>query len=188
MKQSSRKYIQIRHWDYWWEVYSCGRDWAGPQGVEFSLTDDEDGEELFFHFDFYNLPGLRELLRQGELIQADDSEYPAFLRQAQELERGEREYFIGGLYYRHFTPSLAFCNQPLMPERTLLDLQAPVASPYYAVLFLAEERPLTPEVLTGWMTQLSYPLFGRTFSAVMAHPPTRAEALEQWKHQAADEI
>ena len=104
------------------------------------------------------------------------------------MEQGERRYFIGGLYYRPFTPDLAFCNQPLMPERTLLDLQAPVASPYYAVVFLAEERPLTPEVLAGWMTQLSCPLFGRTFSAVMAHTPTKEEALEQWKDQAADEI
>ncbi len=188
MKQSSQKYIQIRHWDYWWEVYSCGRDWAGPQGAEFSLTDDEDGEKLFFHFDFYNLPGLREILRQEELIQADSSDYPAFLRQVRELEQGERRYFIGGLYYRPFTPDLAFCNQPLTPERTLLDLRAPVASPYYAVVLLAEERPLTPEVLASWMTQLSCPLFGRTFSAVMAHTPAREEALEQWKDQAADEI
>ena len=130
MKQSSQKYIQIRHWDYWWEVYSCGRDWAGPQGAEFSLTDGRGGEAPFFHLDLYNLSGLADIIREETFFEAGDPEYPRFVRRAESLQKGEADYFVGALYYHQFTPDLAFCNQPL-----------------------------TPEVLNHWLTKLSTPLF-----------------------------
>ena len=43
-----QKYIHIRHWNYWWEVYGCGVVLpAGPHAAEFSLTDDEAGMRCF---------------------------------------------------------------------------------------------------------------------------------------------
>ena len=177
MEQQALKYLQIRHWNYWWGVYQCGTSTpACPNAVEFALTDDKAGSVPFFHFDFYTLPGLREILRDSSFMEPEDPDYPAFLHKTEDLQLGKIPYFIGGLYYRHFTPDLAFCNQPLSSKHTLLDLRAPSASPNYAVLFLSEVRPLIPEVLTTWMTRLSGALFGSPFSAAIARTPTREEA------------
>lgn len=156
---------------------------ACPNAVEFALTDDKAGSVPFFHFDFYTLPGLREILRDSSFMEPEDPDYPAFLHKTEDLQLGKIPYFIGGLYYRHFTPDLAFCNQPLSSKHTLLDLRAPSASPNYAVLFLSEVRPLIPEVLTTWMTRLSGALFGSPFSAAIARTPTREEAQAHWEKE-----
>lgn len=172
------KYIQIRHWEYWWDVYGCGEpNDPLPHAVEFSLTDDEAGSAPFFHFDLYNLPGLQALLREGTFLPPDHPDHPGFLRRAEALERGASNYFIGALYYRDFTPDLDLCGLPAEKGISLLDLRSPPSSPYYAAVFLAEERPLTPEVLTCWTARLSLPLFGWAFACRIAHAPTRAEAL-----------
>ena len=175
MKQRT-KYIHIRHWDYWRSLYLRPTN-AAPSGVEFSLTDDRDGQSLFFHFDLYNLTGLQDAIGEEEFSGAAASGRSALARRAEALRRGEAEYFLGGLYYRSFAPDLAFCNQPLSPTHTLLDLRAPSAAPYYAVLFLAETRPLTPQILACWMTRLSRPLFGQAFSCAVVNVPSREEAL-----------
>lgn len=52
------KYLHIHDWNYWWGYYRCGKDWDTFNGAEFSLTEDEAGENSFFHFDFYNLPAV----------------------------------------------------------------------------------------------------------------------------------
>lgn len=184
-----RKYIQIRHWDYWWDVYQC-RDSRNSslKGVEFSLTDDREGERLFFHFDFYNLPGLQDLLQEEEFIEADHPDYPALLQRMESLKQGEQEYCIGGLYYQDFIPDLTFCNQPLTSGHTLLDLKAPLSSPYYAVLFLAEERPLSPGILVEWLTRLSRPFFGQSFSFEISHAPARTQAWESWQQETVQEF
>lgn len=184
MEQQALKYLQIRHWNYWWNVYQCGTSIpACPNAVEFALTDDRAGSVPFFHFDFYTLPGLWEILREGSFLTPEDPDYPAFLRKAEDLQLGKIPYFIGGLYYRNFTPYLDFCNQSLSATHTLLDLRAPAVSPNYAVLFLSEVRPLIPEVLTTWMNRLSGTLFGSTFSTAIARTPTREEALAHWKKE-----
>lgn len=186
MEQQALKYLQVRHWDYWWSVYQCSSPSpACPSSVEFALTDDRAGTTPFFHFDFYTIPGLREMLRDGSFMEPQDPEFPTFLHKAEDLQVGRISYFIGGLYYRHFTPDLMFCNQPLSEKHTLLDLRAPSAAPNYAVLFLSEVRPLVPEVLAAWMTRLSSALFGHAFSVEIARAPTREEAMARWKQEAA---
>lgn len=55
--------------------------------------------------------------------------------------------------------------------------------PYYGVVFLREERPLGPEVLTQWVEKLSQPLFGQPFSCVLAQMPTRRETMEQFEEE-----
>ena len=177
-----QKYIHIRHWNYWWEVYGCGT--AVPDGlraVEFSLTDDEAGNVTFFHFEFYNLAGLREALWAGDLLASDDPSHTLFLQRAEDLALGKADFFVGALYYPDFTPDLAFCTQPLTTELGLLDLKAPAAAPYYAAVFLSEVRPLMPELLETWTARLSQVLFGRSFTARVACIPTRQEALTSWE-------
>lgn len=79
MEQQALKYLQIRHWNYWWGVYQCGTSTpACPNAVEFALTDDKAGSVPFFHFDFYTLPGLREILRDSSFMEPEDPDYPAF--------------------------------------------------------------------------------------------------------------
>ena len=56
-------------------------------------------------------------------------------------------------------------------------------APYYGVIFLREERPLTPEVLTHWAETLSQPLFGQPFSCTLAQVPSRQEAMEQFENE-----
>ena len=186
MERDCLKYIQIRHWDYWWGVYQLGKKALNqPNAAEFSVTDAGDEDPRFFHFDFYNLSGLQEAIRDEEYIDPDDPDYPSFLYRTEALKQGSMEYFIGGLYYREFAPDLAFCNQPLTPGHTLLDLRAPAAAPCYAVLFLGEKRPLTPEILSAWMTRLSRPLFGRAYAFKIANVPTREEALASWREEAS---
>ena len=57
------------------------------------------------------------------------------------------------------------------------------APPYYGVIFLREERPLTPEVLTHWAETLSQPLFGQPFSCTLAQVPSRQEAMERLENE-----
>lgn len=83
MEQQALKYLQIRHWNYWWNVYQCGTSIpACPNAVEFALTDDRAGSVPFFHFGFYTLPGLWEILREGSFLTPEDPDYPAISSQS----------------------------------------------------------------------------------------------------------
>lgn len=166
------KYIQIRHWDYWWYVYGI-IDRKNLSFVEFSITEDENGEQLFFHLDLYT---LAELEHPEEFIEADSPEYLFFLNQANCLWHGKMDYFIGGLYYRDYTPSLKQCNQFLRMGQSIFDVKAPQESPYYAVIFLRETKPLMPPLLICWLEKLSVPLFQQTLQFEIANIPSEAEA------------
>ena len=146
----SKKYLHIHDWNYWWGYYRCGKDWEPFHGAEFSLTEDEAGETSFFHFDFYNLPVLRQMIRDGEFVEPDSPDHPSFLEQAERLKNGEQDWFVGALYYPHFSPETRFCNASVRSGVPLTQLLSPSVPPYYGVIFLREERPLTPEVLTHW--------------------------------------
>ena len=174
------KYLRIYDWNYWWGVYRCGGGWKPPDGAEFSITEDEAGENRFFHFDFYNLAALEETLRERDFLEPDSPDCPAFLENAQRLQRGEQEFFLGALYYPNYTPDLESCSRDRAP---LLRRLSPPVPPYYGVVFLREERPLEPEVLRQWVEKLSRPLFGEAFSCVLAHVPTRQETLEQFREE-----
>lgn len=52
MSERPEKYLHIHDWNYWWGVYQCDEGWDTPLAAEFSLTNDELGEDLFFQFDF----------------------------------------------------------------------------------------------------------------------------------------
>lgn len=175
---TNKKYLHIHDWNYWWGYYRCGEGWDPFNGAEFSLTEDEAGEDRFFHFDFYNLPALNETIREQEFIEPDSPDYPAFLENIRQLRAGERDYFLGALYYPNDRQDLAACSQSDIP---LLERRSTPVPPYYGVVFLREERPLSPEVLTQWVETLSRPLFGQPFSCVLAQVPTFQEAMKQFE-------
>ncbi len=183
MCQGPVKYIQVDYWNYWWCAYSIEEDFSPPHWVECTLSDDASGSMPFFHFDLYSLHELRHMIQEQDFMPPDHPDYPAFLRRAEELEQEKAEFFIGALYYGNFTPGLSFCNQPLPPGGTLLSLQSPPLPPRYAVIFLSEERPLTPEILTQWLTRLARPLFGQDFSCLLPRVPTREEAAASWQDE-----
>lgn len=174
------KYIRVRHWDYWWLAYHMLKGYE-PQCVELSLTYDVKGKEIFFHFDFYNLPALQSLIDEDEYMEPESPDYPVFLDKVEAMKKGELEYFVGALYYEHFSPSLSFCNQPLTEGKTIFDAKAPAAVPYYAVIFLREEQPLMPEILQSWIERLVQPFFGQPFALEFADVPTREQAETSYK-------
>ena len=157
----SKKYLHIHDWNYWWGYYRCGKDWEPFHAAEFSLSEDEAGEAPFFHFDFHNLPALHQTIRDGEFVEPDNPDHPHFLEQTRRLRSGAS--------VRSGVP--------------LTQLLSPSVPPYYGVIFLREERPLTPEVLTHWAETLSQPLFGQPFSCTLAQVPSRQEAMERLENE-----
>ena len=117
--QTKTKYIHIRHWDYWWATYQL-LEQDKPDSVEFSITNDKEGEDLFFHFDFYNLPALQNMMDADEYMERENPDYPVFEQKVEALKTGKLDYFVGSLYYPAFFPRLEFCNQPFAGERRFL--------------------------------------------------------------------
>ena len=75
---------------------------------------------------------------------------------------------------------------PVISSRSgvpLTQLLSPSVPPCYGVIFLREERPLTPEVLTHWAETLSQPLFGQPISCTLTQVPSRQEAMEQFENE-----
>ena len=108
------------------------------------------------------------MIRDGEFVEPDSPDHPGFLEQAERLKNGEQDWFVGALYYPLFSPEMHFCNASVRSGVPLTKLLSPSVPPYYGVIFLREERPLTPEVLTRWVETLSRPLFGKQFSCTLA--------------------
>lgn len=175
-KPVGKKYIQIRHWDYWWCVYGCVD--APVSGAEFSITDDKAGNELYFHLDLYTLPALREYIISGEFIEKDDKNFPYFQKCADQLLSGSIDYFVGGLYYRDDTFDLARYNQFWQEKKTVFSVKSPERVPYYAALFICEEEDLLPDRLVDWMQRLSPSLFHESFYYEIADMPSYERAAE----------
>ena len=97
--------------------------------------------------------------------------------------RCDQDWFIGALYYPLFSPEMHFCNASVRSGVPLTQLLSPSVPPYYGVIFLREEHPLTPEVLMHWVETLSQPLFGQPFSCTLAQVPSRQEAMEQFENE-----
>ena len=57
------------------------------------------------------------------------------------------------------------------------------AAPYYAVVFLWEDRPLTPEVLISWVERLAPALLGKTLSCRLGWSPSRETALKSYQEE-----
>ena len=186
MGYNTNVYLQIRDWNYWWNVYQFGgAEPSVPQGAEFSLTFDEDGEEFYFAFDFYNLSALRQFCSDESeaFVEPDHPDRPLFLDLAGQLSVGKRDFFIGALYYDPPASSLTFCSRPLSGRETLFDRKSLPAAPYYAAAFLREDRPLTPEVLISWVERLAPVLLGKTLRCRLGWSPSREAALTSYEEE-----
>lgn len=156
----NRRYLQIRHWDYWYRIYGIGEfDNTSAGCVEFSITNDSIGDDFFFHFDFINLPALEEMIVENEYMEKDHPDFPDFHRKCVELRNGDIEYFIGALYYKDYHPTIKECNQRLMESQTIMDVESPPLKPHYAVVFIRESRSFKPEILVDWVKRISDSLF-----------------------------
>ena len=178
---NSEKYLHIHDWNYWWCVYHCADGWEDPDAAEFYLTEDAAGEKFFFHFDFYNLAALDQIIQDREFVEPESPDYSDFLKQAERLRNGEQNWFVGALYYPRFLPDLAFCNASGRRGIPMTQLLSPSVPPNYGVIFLREERHLSPKILTMWVERLSPPLFGTPFSCTLADVPTRQMAIESFE-------
>ena len=98
-------------------------------------TEDEAGEASFFYFDFYNLPALHQTIRDGEFVEPDSPDHPSFLEQAERLKNGEQDWFVGALYYPHFSPA------------TLLNGEMPTVKPRPSAMGSCKAISLTLNVL-----------------------------------------
>lgn len=174
------RYLQIRHWDYWWGVYGYT---DAPASVELSITEDRDGEQFYFHLDIDTLPALEELRKPGEFMDELAPSYPYFQRKAEELLQGRIDYFVGALYYKDYMPDIAECNQYQQTEKGIFSVKSPERVPYYANIFICEKKPLLPALLAEWMESLSPSLFCQYFSYEIANVPSREEAAKSYAEE-----
>ena len=175
------KYIHIRHHDYWWGVYNIGNLKSGDiSGVEFSLSNDLGREDFYFHFDFYTLLALENMLVENEFIKADSSDYAHLLERFRGIQNGKLDYFIGSLYYEDYHPAIKDCE---LGEGSLFNRKSPSISPYYAVVFLNESQPLLPDLLVKWLERLSAELFAGSFCFAFSSIPSKEEAEKEYKNE-----
>lgn len=175
------KYIFVRHWDYWYRVYHIGEYAKGViNGVEFHIVDQPDRESEFFHFDFYTLTALEIMIENDEFMDRDDSEYADFLEKYRALKCGEIDFFIGSLYYQTFQPDIGTCNDMLLEGKNIFDLKSPSYKPYYAVMFIGEERPLMPDLLVEWTIKVCTRLFRGKFEFRFLDLPSFEKTLEAY--------
>lgn len=174
----SDKYIQIRHWDYWWYIY--GFDKEPVSSVEFSLTNDPKGENEYFHFNFYTLPALDRMIQEDDFIGSLEPSYQKFLHQAELLRQGKQDFFIGALYYRDYIPNIDQCSQFLKDGQSIFQATTPQRMPVEGVVFLRESESLTLERLIQWLEKLSFPMFRENFSFGIANQPSQEEAYKAY--------
>lgn len=123
------------------------------------------------------------MIQEGDFMEPTSSDYPNFLKQVERLKTGEQDWFVGALYYPDFTPKLDFCNAPSQSGTLLTQLTSPSIPPHYGVIFLREDRPLSPEILVSWAERLSCSLFGYPFSVKMAMILTCQETLQSYQKE-----
>ena len=181
------KYIHIRHWDYWWSVFGIVS--TSISSVEFSLTDDKEGEKFYFHFDVYTLAAFPEITKPGEFYEPDDASWPYFMEYAKALEEGSIDYFVGMLYYEDgYLPDIIRCNQFKEQGKDIFSVMSEGEPPYYAVLFIREKRPLCPELILEWAEKLSPFLFQGEVTYKFADVPSEDEAREAYNEMLTEVI
>lgn len=174
-------YIFTRHWDYWYSVYHIGK-YANIHAdeVEFYISSQANGEGETFHFDFYSLPALTKMIENNDFISNDNSEYTLFIEKFNALKEGKIDFFIGSLYYQTFNPDLTTCNKALMEGKNILDYKSPSYKPYYAVIFIGEDRSLMPDLIIEWAEKVCTTLFHECFDFQIADIPTIERTLESY--------
>ena len=70
-----KKYIIIYHTDYWYFYYNIGQfNIKNLNGVEFSILNEKNEDDVFFNLDFYNIKGLENMIKENEYIEKGSKE------------------------------------------------------------------------------------------------------------------
>lgn len=158
------KYIQIRHQDYWEAFYDLKP--GQIRDVEFNLSNDSAGENIFFWLELFNKSYCNE---QGAF---DDDYYPEDLSALVDaFNMDEIPFFVSAVYYP--TPEKTSVYRPDdFLGKTIFDMKR-LATPYYSHIAVAEEEGLLPERLIYWLSVLSIPLFGEQFQFEFSEIPSQ---------------
>ncbi|MCL2675519.1 MAG: hypothetical protein FWE84_02885 [Firmicutes bacterium] len=179
------KYIHVRHWDYWYGVYEIG-DYKQEDisGLEFNLTNDEEGEKIFFHFDLLNIPALEHMIAEDEYIGKDDIDCELFLQQYENLKNQKIDFFIADLFYLkekrieigYGYLSLRDCQ---LNGKSVFELKNKNnEKPYYGTIFVSDPNALMPQRVIHWMEKLSDELFKEKFRVQFAKVPNKDETVK----------
>lgn len=175
------KFIQIRHWDYWFHYYDIGDyKYKELDGVEFCITNDYKGDDFVFYFDVYNMNALEYMIGQDEFIEKEDKEYDYFINRYQEMKNNKIKYFIGSLYYESYSPNIKLCNFELKDNKTILDLKSPNYSPHCAVIFINDRHPVSLDVLYEWVGNIYKSLFKEDSEFKVVNIPTYEQVLKEY--------
>lgn len=140
--------------DYWYDVYRIRKYGDEPTEVEFSITNDKESKKLFFHFDLCNLNNVQ--------------------RYKEMLER-KKEFIIPYLYYptEKFSEGFSYQCMCKLNNKTILDIRNQQnQKPYYAVIFIADRKPLLPNNLVIYMEYLIKSLFFQDISLQISIIPS----------------
>lgn len=175
------KYIQIRHWDYWYKLYDLGdykREYLNS--VEFNLTDDLEGEEFYFHLELSNLKAAPYYIDEYLDESDDNDDYVQFIAYLDELKKGSRDYFIVNLYYNDPVQSIDEVN---IQCESIFDLKREAIKPYYADVFIKENEALTIENLLKWLKKIGYAFFNEDFNYIIANSESLESTYEEYKRE-----
>lgn len=172
-KQKVIKYIHIRHWDYWFSVYKIGPyQTHGIKGVEFNLTDDKEGNIIFYHLALHTIPSLDDIILDNNYLGLDDSMYPLFMRKCHELHDGDVDYFIGSRYYH---PS---SNENYSTVPPVVQIKTSSYISHYSDIFIKDKEPLLPDTLILWLQRLSMELFIDEYEFILTDVPDHEMAVD----------
>ena len=152
------KYIQIRHMDYWFSYYNLANFKQDDINfVEFSILNTKNSiSDTYFSFDFYNLNSLEEMIKNDEYLEKTDKDYNKFISNYNDLKNNKKDYFIGSLFYPHYTTTIEECE---LKGKSLFEKSLKFVKPNYGHIFLNERENLLPQKIIYWIEKLSYELF-----------------------------
>lgn len=164
--------------EYWCAVYNIGKfKTDDAKEIEMFISDDKEGDKLYFALDLYNLPCLEELIANDDWYDGEEKskpEYASFLQYYQDLKDGKVDYFI----YRLFFEDELTLNDCELNGKTVFEARTKKRSPFCGKIFINETGGLTPEKIIEWMGKLSAPLFGEQFEFQFTDIPDRDSMLE----------
>ena len=173
--------------NYWYCVYGVGifkpKD---ANEIEFNITDDQEGEKRFFHFDLYNLPALKRFIA-NELEKTDDR-YDVYVHQYLDLRNYSIDFWIDYLYFDEEEHCEGYDYLPLNSskfETSVFEIKNKrKAAPFYGSIFIAEPEPLLPDKVIQWIESLSGKLFSEQIQLQFAEIPIKEDIIASYQEYA----
>lgn len=171
-----KKYISIYHTDYWYFYYNIGQfNIKNLNGVEFSVLNEKNEDDVFFNLNFYNIKGLENMIEENEYIEKGSKEYTTFIEKYKLLKQNKIDYFISSIYYPYEYRSINDCD---LKNSTIFEIKSKPLKPNYAHIFINENESITPEKIIFWLKKLSVEIFGEEIDFEILDFCTRAETIK----------